>query len=65
MCEDTTLQLHTFTLHFYPDESILIDDTQICYSSYPSSFRFKLDPSLTWTFIGSGPQLIGFHAFFS
>jgi len=47
------LYAYTFTLHFYPDESAQMDNTQINYTSYPSSCHFKLDPSLPWTFNGS------------
>ena len=53
MCDDTNLFPYTFTLHLYPDESIVMDNAQLNGTSLPVRFQFQRDSETDWTFSGS------------
>ena len=54
-CDDSTLYNYSFTLHFYPDNSLVMDNTQLNYSPVNTTFNFQPNSALTGRYDGSDP----------
>ncbi|MGD0879533.1 MAG: hypothetical protein ABSA01_15485 [Anaerolineales bacterium] len=54
-CDDSTLYAYSFTLHFYPDGSIMMDNTQLNYTAVATTFHFQPNSSSPGRFDGSDP----------
>ena len=57
-CDDSTLYADSFTLHFYPDGSIKMDNTQFNYTAIAGVSHFQADSSLPGRFKGSDPSSV-------
>jgi hypothetical protein len=55
-CDDSTLYAESFTLHFLPDGSIMMDNTQVNYTAIAGASHFQADSSLPGKFKGSDPS---------
>jgi len=55
-CDDSALYTYTFTLHFYTDGSIMMDNNNFDDKAITGAFHFQPDSSTPGKFIGSDPS---------